>query len=333
MTTTVGVIANPVAGKDIRRLVAHATPVADNHKVAIVRRAVLGADDAGVDRILLAPDPRGLTERAVDGLNLSARVEVVDISPVGESSDTVVAAMKMAMEQVGALIVLGGDGTNRDVAMGWPNAPIVPISTGTNNVFPYMLEGTVAGAAAGLVASGGVGLREAVAHQALVAHAEISGRSDDLCLVDAALIEDAYLGTRAVWEADRIRELLVVIAEPWAIGLSAIAGLIAPSSRGDDRAIHLRLNPAASRRVRAPIAPGMYAEVGIESVSIIRPGDVVTMHGPAVLAFDGERQSVLHQGQTANLTVRRDGPMVIDIERTFVLAVRRGHFLSGIRER
>ena len=63
------------------------------------------------------------------------------------------------------MLTLGGDGTNRAFALGWRDAPLLPISTGTNNVFPRFVEATVAGAAAGLVASGAVALRD-VARQA-----------------------------------------------------------------------------------------------------------------------------------------------------------------------
>ena len=49
----------------------------------------------------------------------------------------------------GALVVLGGDGTQRAVAKAWRDAPLVPLSTGTNNVFPLHVEATAAGLAAG----------------------------------------------------------------------------------------------------------------------------------------------------------------------------------------
>ncbi len=39
MTTTVGVIANPAAGKDIRRLVAHGSVFDNNEKINIDGRA------------------------------------------------------------------------------------------------------------------------------------------------------------------------------------------------------------------------------------------------------------------------------------------------------
>ncbi len=40
------------------------------------------------------------------------------------------------------------------VAKGCGSIPLLPVSTGTNNVFPSMVEGTVAGMAAGVVARG-----------------------------------------------------------------------------------------------------------------------------------------------------------------------------------
>jgi len=42
------------------------------------------------------------------------------------------------------------------VAQGCGTVPLVPISTGTNNVFPTMIDGTIAGLAAGLFATGAV---------------------------------------------------------------------------------------------------------------------------------------------------------------------------------
>ena len=65
-------------------------------------------------------------------------------------------AQMMWDEGCRVFIVLGGDGTSRIVARSFPDAIMLPLSTGTNNVFPYRLEATVAGMAAGLVAAGKV---------------------------------------------------------------------------------------------------------------------------------------------------------------------------------
>ena len=68
--TTVGLIANPLAGKDVRRFVSAASLNSDRSKIEILKRCVLGAIDAGAEKILLANDFRNLTIRAVEGLNL-----------------------------------------------------------------------------------------------------------------------------------------------------------------------------------------------------------------------------------------------------------------------
>ena len=74
----VGLIANPASGKDIRRLVAHASVFDNEEKRNIVRRVILGAAAAGADRFLAMPEPNQLIESAVDGLETSA---TVDLSP------------------------------------------------------------------------------------------------------------------------------------------------------------------------------------------------------------------------------------------------------------
>ncbi|MDA8212194.1 MAG: ATP-NAD kinase, partial [Clostridia bacterium] len=50
--STVGIIANPASGKDIRRLVAHATVVDNIEKVNLVRRILLGLQAVGVKQVL-----------------------------------------------------------------------------------------------------------------------------------------------------------------------------------------------------------------------------------------------------------------------------------------
>ena len=66
------------------------------------------------------------------------------MSPLYTEGDTMRAAAMMAELGVGCLITLGGDGTNRAVAAATSQIPLVAISTGTNNIFPVMVEGTLA---------------------------------------------------------------------------------------------------------------------------------------------------------------------------------------------
>ncbi len=52
---------------------------------------------------------------------------------------------------VGCVVVLGGDWHERAAAKGIAEVPMLSVSTGTNNVYPTLMEGTVAGMAAAAV--------------------------------------------------------------------------------------------------------------------------------------------------------------------------------------
>ena len=324
LTATVGFIANPHAGKDIRRLVAHASPTSDVAKMGIMRRAALGAVAGGATRLVVAPDGHRLAERAVDDLGVEVRVDLLDEPVTGTSDDTIAMAGRMAKEDAGAVIVLGGDGTSRDVAKGWLDVTLMPVSTGTNNVFPRLVEGTVAGLAAGLVASGAVPRAHAT-YQADVIHVSFDDGSDDeLALVDVALVDGHFIGARAVWDMRELREVVACIAEPSNVGLSALAAQLHPVHRHEPGGVHVRLGQG--RSVTAALAPGMFVAAGVQSSRLLADGESVQFTGPGVMAFDGERDRVLASGVTATLTIRRDGPHVIEVDRTLTAAARAHHF-------
>jgi predicted polyphosphate/ATP-dependent NAD kinase len=330
--SSIGVIANPMAGKDIRRLVAHASPTSDGAKIGIVRRMVVGAIEGGVTRILLAPDTHRLCERAVDGLDLgSVLVEVLDFAYEGSRLDTIKAAQRMRAEDVGVVVVLGGDGTHRDVAKGWLDAPMVTISTGTNNVFPRNVDATVAGLAAGLVASKSVSMDDS-SDQANVIHAELPDSEHDLALVDIGVVAGSFAGSRAVWDASELLGVLSCIAEPDTVGLASIGARLFPSHRRANGGVYvLTTKSNAAQIVRAPIAPGAFSDIKVAEARRVAEGETVQVKGPCVLSFDGERDVVLRSNDRASLCIRRNGPRVIDPTRTLNLAAQQ-HLFSRTAE-
>src|SRR3984893_17268329 len=154
----VGIIANPASGRDIRRLVAQGTVFDNNEKTAIVRRVLLGLEAVGISRVVYMPEhdygivPRALSLQSREMQRLHLEAEPLAMAVTGTGIDSIRAAHLLAEMGADCIITLGGDGTNRAVARGCAQVPILPISTGTNNVFPSFLEGTIAGMAAGLVA-------------------------------------------------------------------------------------------------------------------------------------------------------------------------------------
>lgn len=319
-TAPIGLIANPAAGKDIRRLVAHASVFDNAEKRRILQRVVLGALAAGAGEFLYMPDHETLVESAA-GLPAEARLRPVDIPHTASALDTTRAAAAMRAAGCAVLVTLGGDGTNRAVACGWPDAPLVAVSTGTNNVFPSMVEGTMAGAAAGLIATGAVPLA-AVAIRCKRVHVAIEGERDDLALIDAVLVDGAFTGARALWEPERLRRAVLTRADPAVTGLAGLGGLLDPVEEEEDAGLALTFGPGGAV-VRAPLAPGLFRDVAVAAAARLALGEPITVTGPGVLALDGERERLLWLGQGAVLCVRRDGPWLVDVQRTLRAAARR----------
>jgi predicted polyphosphate/ATP-dependent NAD kinase len=323
----VGIIANPASGKDIRRLVAHGS-VFDNHEKAnIVRRVLLGLDAVGVERAWIMPDAFGIGLRALDGLRLKGLdAQVLEMPVTLSSADTPCATRHMLDLGIRCIVTLGGDGTNRLVAQVSREATLMPISTGTNNVFPSMVEGTLAGMAAGLVARGLVA--DAVERMVCLEISSDQGISE-VALVDVAAYAERFVGARAVWDPARILELVLARVEPGSIGLSSIGAHLG-LELAERTGLHLRMG-AGGQRVLAPIAPGLIAQVDVAAHRILQPGDEVRLcyTESCTLALDGERETVLSPATEVSIKLNPDGPRVIDVRRAMAAAARTGTFALG----
>jgi len=325
----VGVIANPMSGKDVRRLLARASRVTPESKRDQVSRAVVGAVASGARRVLLLKEPMRIAQLAIEGMKLDAELEMLDVGARLDAGDTRRAAAAMRERGCGALIVLGGDGTNRAITQVWSDAPLVSLSTGTNNVFPTMVEATIAGAAAGLVASGGLALED-VSTRAKLVHLERPNADTTLAVIDAVRLEGDHAGNMTPVDPSMIRELVLSRAEAGSVGMSPIGGLLEPCGADDDFGVLVRCVPheAGGRALRVPISPGLFRTVHIEEVRKLRLGEKVSIPGPGVLAFDGDREITLAPSESIEACIRRDGPHVIDPSRAMRLAAERG-LLAG----
>ncbi|MGD9537624.1 MAG: ATP-NAD kinase family protein [Alphaproteobacteria bacterium] len=332
----VGIVANPAAGRDIRRLVAQASvfPIAEKRNMITRAFSALGA--TGVEEVLVMPDGAGLTHRIVRAVRAPRldgqtwpRIDFVDIEPDDTPEDTLKAASLMVEAGVGAIIVLGGDGTNRLVARVAGDVPLVSLSTGTNNVFPAVREATIAGLAAGLVATGQVPIEQACLRNKAL-RLEVNGAARDLALVDLCVSDELFVGAKALWRTDGLDQLFVSFAEAEAIGLSAIAGLLRPVSRRAPFGLRLDLCPPerAPQLVAAPIAPGIIVEVGVEAVVPLAAGEATPLRlARGVVALDGEREVEFSPADKVVVRLAQDGPLSVDIERTMMLAAQNGLFV------
>ena len=99
---SVGIIVNPAAGKDLRRLVAYGSNSTHSEKINAVVRMLRVLDALGVERVCIAPDPSKLGERAIetaaDGLQ-SIDAGILEMPQVDGRAVRVVAKSPLARAQ------------------------------------------------------------------------------------------------------------------------------------------------------------------------------------------------------------------------------------------
>lgn len=345
---TIGVIANPVSARDIRRVVANAGNLQISDRVNIVLRLLTAAAACGVRRVLMMPDRGGiramlertlLRDRSAAPDEAWPRIEFLDMEPVSNVDDTFAATRMLVAADVAAIVVLGGDGTHRAVVRellrSGRRIPIAGLSTGTNNAFPEMREPTVTGMAVGLLASGRVPRDHALAAHKLVEIAIESGGDvlRDIAIVDAVITSDRYVGARALWKPESLRAAYLAFADPQCIGLSAIGGLLQPVDRRARGGLAIAMaHDAASAQLtlHAPIAPGMVRAVPIAGWRPMSAGVPMQIAEDAgTVALDGERELGFEPGQRVTATLNEDAFFTVDVARCMQLAAHGGLLRSS----
>lgn len=331
----VGIIANPASGKDIRRLIAHGSTFDNNEKINIVRRALVGLTAAGVERVAYMPDGYAIVSRAAATLKLALDLAPLPMHGRGDATDSYEAARRLAEMGAGAILTLGGDGTNRVVAKGCGEVPLVPVSTGTNNVFPRMVEGTLAGMAAGLVATGVVGTdpeRPPVVRRHPRLDVSLDGESRDMALIDVVTSRQVWVGARALWDPTHLGEVVLSRISTAEIGMASLGGLLLPAEHGRAVGAHIVVgDERAPRSVLAPLAPGLIKRVPVARVNMIEPGETVVLRaGVGTIALDGERELTIGPpGASPRVTLNPAGPRVVDVEAALRAGAERGIFVQA----
>ncbi len=323
---SIGIVVNPFSGKDLRRITSAAVNVSNAEKADKVVRMIRGMESFGIDKVLLLPDNYMMgpyiAESAGKYKNLPA-VEILDYTPEDNCNDTLEGLRRMTEIGIQCLIVLGGDGTCRLAAKAGVRVPIIPISTGTNNVYPEFWEGTTVGIAAAYCATHS--FSDVVAHRSKQIEIWLNGELSDVALVDAAVTKVPYIGSKVVPNADEIEEVVVCKCGPELIGLSALIGSAAVCDDKDDYGYGMSLS---DKRYAA--------------ITTMNPGQLtVVVHGEpyrmefgrkksfrasfnGTIALDGERTVCFSEGTLIEFKIERNGPWRLDIPQTLRKAVKEG---------
>lgn len=340
---TIGIIANPASARDIRRVIANASNLQISDRVNIVLRVLTSVASMGVGKVLMMPDKSGLRpmlmrhlERENNLHHVFPKVRFLEMDVTSTVEDTFKATRMMCDAGVKAIVVLGGDGTHRAVVRELTrqnmSIPIAGLSTGTNNAFPEMRESTITGIAVGLYATGQLSPAQSLAGNKMLEISINGTQRQDIALVDAVISTDRFVGARALWKTENLHSVFLTFADPQAIGLSAIGGLLQPVGRRTPGglAVFLSHDPESRRlSLRAPIAPGMVRDVGIRHWEIMPQGRAFTITlGAGVVALDGERELAFESGDEVTVTLLENAFQTVDVANCMNTAAETGllHF-------
>lgn len=329
---TIGIICNPQSGKDIRRLLTAATTIDDMEKQNIVERILLAAAAAGKQKVYIMPDRLGYGRLLVQkGRNSDypgdlSQLEVYDMDMTETQADSIFFASEM--ERIGAdvLIVMGGDGTSRAAAKGSCAVPTISLSTGTNNVYPELMEGTVAGMAAAVLANHAAPLEECT-RPAKCIEIHKNGRPIDIALIDLVFCRNPFTGSKAIWNYDEIDTVIVTQCSMASIGFSALVGSVLSVAPEDEMGAMARFTGGRANTL-APVGAGTVRPVCAEDVRTVPLEETITrvMDYQGTLALDGEREIFFNVGDEITCVLRRSGPRRVNVKKTIEYARTHGYF-------
>jgi len=334
----VGIIANPVSARDIRRTVGHAgtLPLAERVNLLLRMMAALGA--CGIHDVRMMPDREGLRALLLRELSPNRERQLPTLSwlPMAVSAtvqDSFHAADMMRDAGAAAIVVLGGDGTHRAVARHCGDVPLAGLSTGTNNAWPELREPTVFGMALGLYACGRIPSEQALVWNKwldITLTDEHGGVHHDIALVDAAITGEKFIGARSLWRAGALSQLFLSFAEPQAVGLSSLGGLLQPVGRRAAGGLSIIFG-AGGCQLLAPVAPGILDRVDVAHWQKIQHGE---KHQPllrqGVIAVDGERELAFGPQQHLTIALRERAFRSLDINACLHYAAAAGLLRGGV---
>jgi hypothetical protein len=298
----VGLIANPMSSKDIRRLTGLARVIDIEEKANLIARFLVGLGSVDGVEVVALGDRAGLVKRAVSIAGPAAvPLSFLDIAIEGSESDTRTAAALLESMGASALVTVGGDGTVRAASEGWRRAPLVPVAAGTNNAFAFSEEPTVVGLATGLAVT-----RPKSAFVPTTAVEVETTDGSATAVIDAVVVSDRWVGSGAVWEPSHLVEGLVTSARRTAVGIASVSAAFGPLEHGHARLLRF----GGDVVVRAVFGPGLVLDVPVTDHVDLPIGAVHSLDVEAgLIALDGERR-LPAPGGTARVI---DGPRVLDL--------------------
>ena len=143
-----------------------------------------------------------------------------------------------------------------------------------------------------------------------------------MALIDAVLLENDSIGSLLPFAAENIRQVFLTRAEPASVGISPIGGYLRACGATDPFGVMVNCHAKASESVRVPLSPGLYGDIGVVDHAQMTLGQTYLVDGPGILAFDGDRSIQISATDRVEVSVRQDGPWIIEPARILEVAAQ-----------
>ena len=311
---SVGIIVNPNSGKDIRRLVSNAFVVPQQYKSNELLKVYEGLMNEGVRKVFIMPDFSDVSRRARETYSNKIDTVILETKRLDEESTTIESAKKMDSLGLECVIIFGGDGTSRLVSNYLKNIPILAISTGTNNLFPENIDGTVAGIAVGKFVNSDN--KKSFINKTKKIDIFFGEQYMDSALVDIAVTNIPYIGARAVWSMEPVSEIFINKVKPTGIGFSSIGFRLVKNLKSEE-SIYIKISKNKNNskiKFQSPIAPGKIEEIFIDNWKLFKKSEIIKIQtNKGTLALDGERRLEFSGKNKANIRINNNGPTCLKI--------------------
>ena len=128
-----------------------------------------------------------------------------------------------------------------------------------------------------------------------------NGKIVDLALIDAVIVNESYIGSRALWHPEHLEEIFVTRSTSHDIGMVSIAGRLAEVKETDEGGIFLSVGENG-KLVKAAIAPGVIKNIPVSEWRKVKQGEIVELKAKRrIIALDGERELVVKKNEKLSM--------------------------------
>ena len=276
------------------------------------------------------PDAYAIVPRAAETVRLRLDLQPLPMPILGNPATPPKPPAAWPISDVGCVVTLGGDGTNRVVAKGMRRRPAGrDLDRHQQRLSAHDRRHDRRARGRSRRHRPGAS-RDAVVRRRPRLDVLLDGEERDIALIDVVTSSHGWVGARALWDPAHLREVVLSRVAPAEIGICGLGGILFPEVTGTAQGVYARIGDGGAEHI-VPLAPGLIARMTVAAASLVAPGEIVELDAaPCTVSLDGEREwEILKPGRRLAVRFTPDGPFVVDVESAIRAGAKAGAFRAG----